>query len=1136
MTHNYAEGNNSGRGQSMRFALLALLLLSVCSLAGRSWGQGQGSSTGTITGTVTDSSGAVIPNAAVTVTNVGTNAAVQTATNQTGDFTVPYLVPAHYKVLVRASGFETGQVQNILLTVGQTVRANVTLKPGASNQTISVTANTISLDTDSSSVGQVISEQQIEDLPMENREDLDLLLLAPGSMDTIMDNGADNISANDNVNISGARSDSNGYFIDGLVNNEAYYTLTIDDLSLDAIQEFKEQGATYSAEYGETPAQVNITTKSGTNQVHGTAFEFVRNNDFDAVSAFTPAGPVPPLKQNDYGYSFAGPVYIPKVYNGHNRSFFFANYERLKLNGSGVYYGVAPTSNLLSDPAAIPSTVPVLNPSTGAPFAQDPNGNYLIPSSDWSRLAVESVAIANQVFLPVNLTGNPAFNSDAVISSPTVDNQQTYRIDQKIGLKDSIMGRFTLTHDYNTGPNAGGSSGGFDPLAINTSATNTQTWVVSATHTFNDHLINNAMIGRANFNTGVSGPYVTSAEESALGMMNIFTSAASYPDIQWANGDFANFGGSLGPPEGRSSLLWQGADSLYWIRGRHNLALGVLVIKDNSAANGLEELLGTLEFDGTYTAPAGVTPTAGNTWADFLLGDIVSGQAVIPTYWGDLHPSNPPYYINEIKFAAYVNDDFKVSRNFSLNLGIRYDFQGLPDVEHALWGSLIVPGGEACTTDAQYAASGLGGSLIQLCTRGTTSKTPFAPRVGFEYSPVARTVVRGGYGVFFDQFQHHEFDSNENYPWNETASTGGYNFDQLFPAQTPQANPTELAGLYNAEPPTVKNEYYQDWSLGVEQQLRENMKLNVAYVGGMGTHLLTRMAANQPYGYSATDTPAERMARYPYYNLGTYGLNGTPFSPAYLDQGQFVGASNYNALQASLEHRAKNMALLASFTWASSMDDASSSLGSGLSNNGWQGPMDSHDIHLDYAKSSFDVNKRLVLSCVYMLPFGRGQHFASGINRAADTIIGGWQLDGIYTAQGGIPFNAAAADLGSALQADAQRPNQIASPYPSGFHKTAAEWFNTAAYVQPPEGVFGDETRDNMRAPGVNDFDASILKNFTLLEEHPLKFQLRGEAFNAPNHVILGGPGQSVGNSSFGVISGVQIPGRIIQVAGKFIF
>jgi hypothetical protein len=1134
MTHNRIVGSNSAHGAGFRLGLLSILLLSICLSATLSWAQG---AVGTIVGRVSDSSGALIPGAAVVVTNVATNVAVKTKTTSSGDFTVPYLNPAVYRVTVEAHGFKKADEENITLAVDQTMRADVVLHPGEVSETVTVNSTGVALDTETSAVGEVITEKQILDLPMQDRSFNSLLLLAPGVTTTVTNGGLAVDLPGEVSDVSGTRAASSLYLIDGMTNSDPYFTPPVVRLSLDAIQEFKEQTSGYSAQFGGAAGQINMLTKSGTNSLHGTVFEFIRNDAFDAILPFTPAGvKKSPLRQNDYGYSVGGPVYIPKVYNGRNHTFFFANFERLKSTSSGVGYGEAPTVDQLNGliPDHDPLTkehnaVTILDPLTGQPFPKDSNGNYVIPQSRWSRLAQVANPGPGKYFPIAGVQDAfiPSANTFKVVSNPYFYNQQTYKVDHNFGSKDRLSERFTLVN--NVALNQSIHLYANQPLAISS-----QSFNVIETHTFNDHLINEARVGWFDYHNLREGDPPPDADIAALGLKNTYPAAGeNFPQIG------INFngggGGAFGLPTGNSSAVWNGEDSLSWVKGKHFLTLGALVYVNDGDTGPIGNVLGSYSFDGSVTSPAGVTPTGGNAWADYLLGDIVNGQASIPTGWGLAHPSNPPWFLNQKKFAAYVQDDWKIASRLTLNVGLRYDFQTNPDNQQALWPSLSVDGGVLCTNDKKWVDSGNGGTLYKSCTRDTPNK-PFAPRVGFSFRPTAsdKNVIRGGYGIFYDQYELYEWASQVNYPWSETANPGHQNFNDLFAAPTAKVTPDNVAGLYNVQPAEMKLPYIQEFTLSVERELPFATKLNVAYVGTLGTHLNTRVAANQPNGYDANDTPEQRAARYPFRNFGTYGLNGTPWGPGFVLQNVYGFSSNYNALEVSVNHRTKDVALLASYTWSSTMDSASSSGCAGLDCNeaGWGGPMDAHNFKADYSKSSYDVPQRIVVSMVYDLPFGRGKRFGASMNKAADAVIGGWQVNGIYQAQTGIPFSNLASDIGGVLEANAERPNRIGNPKP-GFKKSVAEWFDTSMYSQPAQGVFGTEHRNDLRAPGLNYMDLSLFKNISLTEH--AKFQFRVEAFNALNQLQLGAPDPYIGNG-FGSISGYNVPSRIVQLGGKIIF
>ena len=891
------------------------------------------------------------------------------------------------------------------------------------------------------------------------------------------------------------------------------------------LEEFKQQATSYTAEYGGSATQFNLSTKSGSNSLHGTVFEFNRNNAYDARAFFDPPT-LPPLRQNNYGYSAGGPVYIPKIYNGKNHSFFFANFERLIATTSATVYPLGPDANALQ--GVIASAVPVLDPSTGEPFLQDENGNYLIPTNRWSRLATVSTAAPGRYF-PIPGPMQNGGNSVVTISSPTDQRQQTYRFDQTLSSKDQMFARFTLTNFANT-------SDGDVALANSVSAIKTHSWVVNETHTFKSNLVNQAMLGWLGYLDTGSGISAPSADISGLGLQNIFNPArASFPALQFSL--LSQFGGANNVPGITSEGVWDFSDTLSWLHGRHNITTGFSGFRDLNASTTGGNPLGVYDFDGTATAPSGTTPTVGNVFADFLLGDIVSGNASVPTPYSPDHPFEDYPELN--KFAIFVNDNWKVSDRLNVNIGLRYDYQGIPHEKnnHWFWRDVGVPGGALCVADDSLITSGVGGAIYKWCGRTDSNdslKKPFAPRVGLDFRPFSsdNTMVRAGYGIFYDQYQMAEYFSGGFYPYAEVYSLTHQSFDSLFPTIPPATPVTgaDLGFVAVLATPVQKDPYLQTWSLSVQQALLSNTKVDIAYVGSRGSHLGTRVTASQPTSYD----PSDPGAGYPLYNFGTFGQDGTPFAPGRVLEGNFETKSNYNSLQISVDHRSKDAAILVSYTWASAMDTASSQAGTGLDYD-WAGPMDTYDIDRDYSKSAFDVPQRLVASFVYQLPFGRGEHFASTVNRATDALIGGWQVNGIYEAQGGTPETVYGADLDTALQAVTQRSNQIASPYPSGFHKSYKEWFDVDSFTQPAVGVFGTTRRNSIRAPGLNDFDTSVFKNFPLFER--MSFQLRLEAFNALNHTQFGAPGYAVpGSPSLATINTTIVPGRILQLGGKIIF
>jgi hypothetical protein len=400
------------------------------------WAQG---AVGTILGRVTDPAGAVVVGATVNVTNEDTNISQTTSTSSDGAYAIPYLKPGHYSLKVQAAGFAATEVQHINLLVDQSARVDAMLKPGATSQQIVVSGTSVQLDTETASIGQVISEKQVSDLPLNGRQFTSLMLLQPGAVQmtgSVSGEQATRPGSGDSLSLGGGRASSNQYLVDGVSINDVMYQTPAYQPSIDAIQEFKAQTDDYSAEYGSSANQINISYKSGTNSLHGTAYDFLRNNFFDARSYFDSSVPV--LRQNQFGYSLGGPVVIPKIYNGRNKTFFFANYEGLRATVYATDYILIPTPTELAGTF----TTPIVDPLTGIPFL-----NNQIPQS-------RIVNFANVInkYYPAPNTNTPQGNYVSSVDSPTVTDQQNYRIDQNFGSKNSIFGRYSKANNsYITG-------------------------------------------------------------------------------------------------------------------------------------------------------------------------------------------------------------------------------------------------------------------------------------------------------------------------------------------------------------------------------------------------------------------------------------------------------------------------------------------------------------------------------------------------------------------------------------------------------------------------------------------------------------------------------------------------------------
>jgi Carboxypeptidase regulatory-like domain/TonB-dependent Receptor Plug Domain len=1136
-----------------------LLLLVVLILVGAKVVCGQ-SGLGTILGTVTDTSGGAVANASVTLTETGTNVSQKTQTTSAGTYNVPYLRPGLYRVTVTMTGFQKSVVDGVTLTVDQENRVDVILKPGTISESVTVEANAIALDTDNAAVSQLVSQKQVTELPLNGRDFQQLLFIGAGAVMTGGEQGTMRSGQGAAVSINGSRPESNTYLIDGMLNTDQALNTPAASLSIDAIQEFKVLSETYSAQYGFSANQISIVSKGGTNELHGALFEFNRNDAFDAKNFFTPLGtPNQELRQNQFGFVAGGPVYIPKLYDGRNKTFWLANYEGWRTN-----QGVQQFANV-PDPANVQGffTSSVTDPTTGLPFAGCSNGgtNYVscIPSTRFSRLA--NVGINAGFFAAPNC--NPAdcqgnnYRLNGKLPSDT--DQQTYRLDQDLGKYGRIFGRGSYL-TFNTVNGLGTSSGQLGQTAFVGSTTN---WAINHSINFGTSTVNEFHFGRLNTTTNQTGFTAPESVIADLGLTGIFTNLNAlqriYPYIQFQNnaGFGANLtvaGGAVNAYTTSNNPMWQFGDTVSLNRGKHTVTVGAdykrWVLNRDVADN----------FLGNYTF-AGLA--SGNQFADYLLGYYSAAAAFVPGSFSNPNVAGNPRQYNFQYFAVFGQDDWQVNSRLTVNLGLRWDLRTVPNETHNHMGWLDTTNalGGMCIADPGLVTDGIappGNGFYRYCGRrnpADSEKHDFGPRIGFAYRPFEKTVVRGGYGIFWDGIEGRETDGSADiYPYvsrlnlQQTAGDITQTTDQVFPSFTSVAPVTPAANSFIAVIISEKpqNPYMQQWTLSVQRELARNTTLEVNYVGNKGTHLLSRNNINQALPMSDPAFCAENptlgdcpvSVRRPYAQFSTY-----------IDS-QWSSWSSYNAMNVKFERRTSSMAITAIYTWAKSLDDKSAAAGIGQDNSGgWQGFLNNHDPARDYGPSDFNVGQRFVSSFVYQLPVGRGKRVLSDASKPVDMLLGGWQLTGIVTFQQGFPMTILAGDPTGLLDSFGQnRADQVGKN--TGFHKGINEWFNTAAYVQPAPNVFGNTGRDIITMPGINNWDVGILKNFTFTER--LNLQLRLETFNTWNHPqffpdpstpAFAGGGTTVGNNvdnagptgTFGKITAAA-PGRIMQLGAKFNF
>ncbi len=1174
---------------------VALILLMV---AGRSYGQA--GATGSVLGTVTDTSGAVVPGVRVTVTNVDTNVPFRTTTSSTGDYLAPVLNPGHYRVSAELKGFQRSVTSPFTLTVDQKFRVNLSLKPGEVSETVAVTAQAVSLDTDSEALSQLVSEKQVEQLPLNGRNFMQLLLLGAGAVTVGGEQGTMRQGEGNAVSINGGRPEGNNYTLDGLINTDQSLVTPAVILSQDAIQEFKVESGTYSAEYGFSASQINLVSKAGTNHLHGSFFEFNRNNAYDAKPFSTAADASVPtsnpvLRQNQFGFVLDGPVWIPKVYNGHNRTFFMANYEGWRIdNGQRVYESLPNPAMLGGDFSAeedasgaplpaygSPACTALLSinqncmpvdPTTGQPFP----GNK-IPSADiTNRLA--QVALQYNYFPTPTIPNQPEGTNNFITNFglPLSTNQQTYRLDQTLGKFGTIFARGTYSTYQNSSLNQGTLTYG-----VLTQYEKQKNWEVSHTISIGQAMVNNFRFGYLDAQAPQGAPAPSAAAVSALGETGTFQTFGplqqSWPSL--ALSQYTTTGGPINAYTGSDAPAWEFADSYTWVKGRHTMGFGVDYRSWQLIRNLDDDFYGDWSFSaanvltnsaaGSCNTASGLCGT-GNAVADMMLGYYSGSAGYVP---GPLSPTtqagNPQTHIFSY-FAPYAEDAWKINEKLTMNIGLRWDYRAAAyeKQNHFFWLDTTNPQGGLCYADPQLTTDGVapgvgynGGPILRYCgsVPRPGQKTPFAPRFGLDYRLNDKTVVRGGYGIFFDSYEGREIDDSADiYPYsirnsltptqNPTLPKLG---NQLFPSFTtltafPVSTLSFIAVIESQNP---LDPYVQSWTGSVERELTRDTTLEVDYIGTHAIHLLDRRNIAQPNSITAANLPfcqanpndathdCPTATRLPYPNFTGFYINS-----------DFNGYSHYSALNAKLDHRTNDLDVSAIYTWASSKDDKSAAAGVGATGSGYQGFMNNHDPALDYGPSDFEVNQRFVASYIYQLPFGRGKKFASGVNRAEDLVVGGWQLTGITTFQTGFPFSVTATDASGLLDTQFQRANLTPGCDIHGNLTAKYQRLNMSCFTQPAIGVYGNTSRNFLRQPGINNWDMGFGKDFVL--GRGALFALHVDTFNAFNHhqyninvggLATGGSGggssidNGVGDPLQGLITSASTP-RILQLSGKVTF
>ncbi|HEU0120849.1 MAG TPA: carboxypeptidase regulatory-like domain-containing protein, partial [Bryobacteraceae bacterium] len=1095
--------------------------------------------TSALTGTVTDPSGAAVPDAKVTARGVSTGVTFDVQTNSAGIYNLPFLPVTEYTVTVEIKGFKRSTIGPFKLEVNQTARVDVKLELGDTTQTVEIKDVAPVLQTETTQTGGTMDSKKLTDLPLNGRNVVAAMLLTPGTVQTNPSSVNTSSRLSGRAFVNGNREQTNNFLLDGVDINDSMDNRLGYTPSVDALQEVQVMTGNGSSEFGNSAgAVVNMTIKSGTNLFHGTLFEFFRNDNLDANLFFSNQNLALPkdkqrrtFQQNQYGFTFGGPVLIPRIFNGKDKLFFFTNWEGTQRRDSGPSLAsVAPLAWRNGDLSTLPQTIfdpATCSTATGSRVCQ-PFANKQIPTA---RIVGPAAVLLrdNSLYPAPNTTGTGTLgvlnNYSGSAANFMKNNQGDAKVDWRASSNDNFMFRYTQSY-YNVGA--------LRPVLPTSAAGVTEAPSIGAvaawTRSLSPSLVND-------FRYGYTRTVIMDTFADPFGTQTGGNAKIGVPGGQLAPG-FSSFA----PGEGLSGLgttgiLSDGKDNKYhlsetltWSRGRHFLKFGANGVRyqQNRFYSGNNGALGSFGYTAQFTSSASV---GGSAFADFLLDQVSSkgkGQGD-GRRWGQRH----------WRFGTFFQDDFKATNTLTLNLGMRWEYtQPLYEVNDLQ--ANIDP------TTGKILLAGQNGNSRALYN---PYYKQFMPRVGFAWTPDAlkrRMVIRAAYGItsflegtgvnlrlplnppFF-------YESNQNYDLTTGAASARVGFSDL-----PTFSGT-LAGNIRTWDPNLRPQFTQQRNVSMEYQFSNSLVASAGYVSQRATHTIVARDVNQPLAGPSNVNPslwASAQTRRPLYS--TLPLVTTTATT------ESSGTMNYDSFQLSARKRySAGVDFGLSYTFSKSLNDALGFFGAGGTQSEGAYWQNGNDRNANYGYAAWDARHNLTFNSNIELPFGHGRKFGSSSHRVVDAVLGGWSIGYVMQARTGFPITISTAGQSQQSPRGTQRPNHLRDLVVE--NRSIQRWFGTGtssvecaqgtdngtcAYQRPALGTFGNSSIATERAPGFFNVDASIGKSFRIHERHTLNF--RAEAFNIANMTMFNPPSRDISApGTFGAISAQANNPRNIQLGLK---